>query len=608
MHRKQIANDMMTFDELNRCSDERFVELLDGIYEHSPWVAARTVKTASPSPGRSFSSVTALKLALQRVVDQASMEEQIALVRSHPDLAADKVIEAGLSPASREEQRGAGLIDHGSLQIQTLAELTQHYRQTFDFPFVLAVKGPNGQGLSVDQIISTLQRRLRNRRDDELQENLRQIHRIAELRLNQRLGVVPRYGKQVLQWCEDLAAWSEESNALTCTYMTPSHRASAQALLEWMQASGMQAHIDAVGNVVGRYASDMPNAPALLTGSHYDTVRNGGKYDGRIGILVPVAVIAELHRQGVKLPYHLDVVGFAEEEGVRYKTAFLGSSALTGRFDPTWLTRLDHDGIALSKVLSDAGTDETAIAEAARTPESLIGYIEWHIEQGPVLLSRGLPVGVVTAIAGSRRYMVDLKGVASHAGTTPMTMRRDAAAAAAEITLLIESRCATAPSLVGTVGQFSVPNGSLNVVPGACRFSIDIRAGDDMIRDAAVDDVMAGIEAICERRGIRYTVESVLASPTTQCAPWLREHIAAATITAVGMGSEAFALPSGAGHDAVEISHLTDVAMLFVRCGNGGISHNPLETVTADDLDLSAHIFQDVLQRIATDKHWRERD
>jgi len=592
----------MTLEELNQCSDERFVELLDGVYEHSPWVAARAANTASQPSGRPYSSVTALKLALQRVVDLASLEERFALVRSHPDLAADKVIEAGLSPASREEQRGAGLTSHGNAQIQALAELTQRYRQTFDFPFVLAVKGPDGLGLSVDQIIATLQRRLRNRRDDELRENLRQVHRIAELRLNQRLGLLPTYGTQVLAWCEALAAWSEETDALTCTYMTESHRASAQALLGWMQASGMQAHIDAVGNVVGRYASDRPNAPTLLTGSHYDTVRNGGKYDGRIGILVPVAVIAELHRQGVKLPYHLDVVGFAEEEGVRYKTAFLGSSALTGRFDPTWLARLDSDDVALSTVLRDAGIDDAAIAEAARTPASLIGYIEWHIEQGPVLLAQGAPVGVVTAIAGSRRYMVDLKGVASHAGTTPMTMRRDAAAAAAEITLLIESRCATAPSLVGTVGQLTVPNGSLNVVPGACRFSIDIRAGDDVIRDAAVDDVMAGIDAICERRGIRYTVELVLESPTTLCAPWLREHIAAATVAA---GAEPFALPSGAGHDAVEISHLTDVAMLFVRCGNGGISHNPLETVTADDLDLSARIFQDVLQRIAADAHWR---
>ena len=586
----------MTLDELNQCSSERFVELLDGVYEHSPWVAART-------SGRPFSSVTALKLALQRAVDQASIEERFSLVRSHPDLAADKVINAGLSPASREEQRAAGLSDDNNAQIQTLAELTQRYRKTFDFPFVFAVKGPDGQGLAVEQIIATLQRRLRNRPDDELQENLRQVHRIAELRLNQRLDLVPTYGMQVLTWCEALSAWSEETDALTCTYMTDSHRASAQALLAWMQTSGMQAHIDAVGNVVGRYASDKPDAPTLLTGSHYDTVRNGGKYDGRIGILVPIAVIGELHRQGLKLPYHLDVVGFAEEEGVRYKTAFLGSSALTGRFDPTWLSRLDSDGVALSTVLADAGIDAAAIADAARTPESLIGYIEWHIEQGPVLLSHGAPVGVVTAIAGSRRYMVDLKGVASHAGTTPMTMRRDAATAAAEITLLIESRCATAPSLVGTVGQFTVPNGSLNVIPGACRFSIDIRAGDDVTRDAAVDDVMAGIASICERRGIRYNVELVLESPTTPCAPWLREHIGAATMAA---GCEPFALPSGAGHDAVEISHLTEVAMLFVRCGNGGISHNPLETVTADDLDLSARIFRDVLYRIATDARWHK--
>jgi hydantoinase/carbamoylase family amidase len=407
------------------------------------------------------------------------------------------------------------------------------------------------------------------------------------------------FGEQVMAWSEALAMWSEESDVLTCTYMTPSHRACAQTLLGWMRSSGMDAHIDAVGNVVGRYAaSSGPDVPTLLTGSHYDTVRNGGKYDGRIGILIPIVVIADLHRRGIRLPFHLDVLGFAEEEGVRYRTAFLGSSAVTGRFDTAWLDRLDVDGISLGKALEHAGADLTQISNAALNAESLIGYIECHIEQGPVLLNCGLPVGVVTSIAGSKRYKVDLKGMASHAGTTPMTMRRDAATAAAEIVLLIEARCAMAPTLVGTVGQLSVPNGSLNVIPGGCEFSIDIRAGDDITRDAAVDDVMTGIAAICERRGIRHAVELVLESPTIACAPWLQEHIGAATSSA---GCDVFSLPSGAGHDAVELSQLTDVAMLFVRCGNGGISHNPLESVTAEDLDLSAHIFMNVLKRIAED-------
>jgi allantoate deiminase/N-carbamoyl-L-amino-acid hydrolase len=362
-----------------------------------------------------------------------------------------------------------------------------------------------------------------------------------------------------------------------------------------MREAGMHAHIDAVGNVVGRYLSTDPQAKTLMTGSHYDTVRNGGKYDGREGILLPIAIVKHLHEKGETLPFHFEIVAFSEEEGVRFKSTFLGSKAIIGQFDLNLLDLTDRDGITMREVLTQAGHDVTAIPKIARDPSDLLGYVEVHIEQGPVLLNRDLPVGIVTSIAGSSRHLVHLKGVASHAGTTPMNMRKDAAATAAEIILYVEQRCSQDQhaSLVGTVGQLQVPNGSTNVIPGACTLSLDIRAARDDIRDAAVADVIKKIEEICQRRSVDVTLEKTVAAPAAPCANWLMHQLAAATERA---GVKPFELASGAGHDAMTIAKMTDVAMLFTRCGNGGISHNPLETMTADDAEVSAQILLDFLR------------
>jgi allantoate deiminase/N-carbamoyl-L-amino-acid hydrolase len=251
----------------------------------------------------------------------------------------------------------------------------------------------------------------------------------------------------------------------------------------------------------------------------------------------------------------------------------------------------------MREALQAAGHPIEKIASVARRPDDLLGFIEVHIEQGPVLLQRYLPVGIVTSIAGNCRYLVELGGVASHAGTTPMAMRKDAGAAAAEIVLLVERRCSQAPTLVGTVGQLQVPNGSINVIPGSCRLSLDIRAADDTTRDVAVADVLQGIEAICARRSIELKIDQVLRVAAVPCAPWLMRQLAAATERA---GIAPFELPSGAGHDAMAMAAITDVAILFTRCGNGGISHNPLETMTADDAETSAQILLDFLRHFRT--------
>ncbi len=577
---------MTTIATLNASEPAGFVEALRGIYEHSPWIAARAAQA------RPFASLAALKRALQSVVDAASIDEQLALLRAHPELAGKAAIAGALTAESTSEQASSGLDRCTPNEYAQLHALNADYNGRFGFPFILAVKGPTGQGLSRQAIIATFERRIGNARGDELREALRQVHRIAEIRLNALLGVTPSLGARVMDWCEALGAISDVETNLTCAYMTPAHQRTAACIAGWMRAAGMTVHIDAVGNVVGRYAAAQPGAKTLATGSHYDTVRDGGKYDGRLGILLPMAVVAGLHARGQRLPYDLEVIAFAEEEGVRFRSTFLGSSAIAGSFDMGLLNAVDGEGITLGDALAQAGHDPAHIAAIARDPASLLGFVEVHIEQGPVLLERGLALGVVNAIAGSSRYIVELRGVASHAGTTPMGMRRDAAAAAAEIVLLVEARCRQSAALVGTVGQLEVPGGSVNVIPGACRLSLDIRAADDAVRLAAVNDILAGISAICAARGIGERLVKLLEIDAVPCAPRLMSQLGAAVERA---GLPHFDLPSGAGHDAMRMAELTDVAMLFVRCGNGGISHNPLETMTADDADIAGRVFSDFL-------------
>ncbi|HYD95349.1 MAG TPA: allantoate amidohydrolase [Noviherbaspirillum sp.] len=577
----------VTLEQLNVCAPHEFVRALGGIYEHSPWIPAQAATR------RPFASLTALKRALQTTVDDADEDRQLALLRAHPELAGKAAIAGELTSESTGEQARAGLNQCSPQEYATLQRLNAEYNAKFGFPFILAVKGPHGKGLTRQQIIDTFARRLKNRREDELAEDLRQVHRIAELRLNDLFGQVPQIGNTVMEWADALAAFSDDSDGLTCAYMTAAHRNTAARIAAWMREAGMEVGIDAVGNVVGRYLSDQPQAKTLLTGSHYDTVRNGGRYDGREGILLPIAVVKHLHERGERLPFHLEVIGFSEEEGVRFKSTFLGSNAVAGRFDMALLDKTDASGVSMRAALQEAGHDPQRIPGIARDPAGLLGFVEVHIEQGPVLLERGLPVGVVTSIAGSCRYTLELGGVASHAGTTPMAMRRDAAAAAAEIVLFVERRCSQAPSLVGTVGQLEVPGGSVNVVPGACRLSLDIRAADDATRDAAVDEVLREIDAICARRRIEYRLEPQVRASAVPCAPWLMDQLSAAVARA---SVPPFKLASGAGHDAMAMAAVTDVAMLFTRCGNGGISHNPLETMTADDAEVSARVFLDFLR------------
>jgi len=577
----------ITLNQINTLPRAEAAALLTGLYEHSDWIAEQALEA------RPFASTAALKHAMVKVLNKAGRAPQLALVRAHPELAGKAMVAQNLTTESTHEQSKAGLTDCTPEEFAHIQQLNTSYNAKFGFPFILAVRGPRGAGLSRQQIISTFERRLHNHADYELAECLRNIHRIVEIRLNDKLGYQPELGHEVWDWHEWLAQFSDAGDALTVTYLTDAHLKCARTIELGMKACGFDdVRIDAVGNVVGVYKSAANNAKTLMTGSHYDTVRNGGKYDGRLGIFVPMACVRELARAGQRLPFNLEVVAFAEEEGQRYKATFLGSGALVGDFNVDWLDQHDAEGVPMHQAMKRAGLNLHDIPKLTRNAAEYVGFVEVHIEQGPVLNELDIPLGVVTSINGSVRFVGEVVGMASHAGTTPMDRRRDAATAVAELALYVEKRAAQQPNLVGTLGMLTVPNGSINVVPGRCQFSLDLRATTDAQRDNLMHDVVAELKAICERRGVHHTLEETMrasAAPSDAKLQTLWEQ------AVQSLGVPVFHLPSGAGHDAMKLHEVMPQAMLFVRGQNAGISHNPLESTTSDDMQLAIDAFMHLL-------------
>ncbi|MFT7401310.1 MAG: N-carbamoyl-L-amino-acid hydrolase [Hydrogenophaga sp.] len=588
----------ITLDQLNTAPLPEAAHLLDGLYEHSPWIAEKALAH------RPFASLAALKHAMVSVLNAADVAPQITLIRAHPELAGKAMVSNTLTTESTNEQSKAGLTNCTPAEFAQIQRLNADYNAKFGFPFILAVRGPRGTGLSKAEIIATFERRLHNPVDVERAECLRHIHRIAEIRLNDKFGFEPTLGNRVWDWQEALAQHTDpgyaELGQLTVTYLTDAHRACAAELQQRMRDCGFdEVHIDAVGNVVGRYLGATPDAPALLTGSHFDTVRNGGRYDGRLGIFVPMACVQQLHQTRQRLPLAIEVVGFAEEEGQRYKATFLGSGALTGHFNPAWLEQKDADGITMREAMHHAGLPGTleAIGALKRDPAKYLGFVEVHIEQGPVLNELDIPLGVVTSINASVRYQGVVTGMACHAGTTPMNRRRDAACAVAELALYAEKRALQDGDSVATIGMLQVPNGSINVVPGRCNFSLDLRAPNNAQRDALTQDVLAELAAICARRGVQHSLEETIRAAAAPSAPaWQARWEAAVNALGVPMHR----LPSGAGHDAMKLHEIMPQAMLFVRGLNSGISHNPLESSTNDDIDLCVRAFSHLLLQLAS--------
>ncbi|NCV06571.1 MAG: 2-oxo-4-hydroxy-4-carboxy-5-ureidoimidazoline decarboxylase [Betaproteobacteria bacterium] len=477
-------------ESINTASKSDALAMLDGLYEHSPWVAARSLER------RPFISLAQLKRTFAEVVNQAGAQEQTDLIATQPELVAKAAVAGQLTDALCAEQIRSGLQACSPEEFAALHELNRKYRERFGWPFILAIGGPKGTGLSRQEILNCWKRRLKHARAVEHAESLRQIHRIAELRLRERAQADPVDGRRVMQWADNLAIYNDLGSeadpgldvgldaGLQVLYLTEAHQQCARTISAWMRDCGFDTvSMDAVGNVIAVYEGQSGKAsPNVLTGSHFDTVRGGGRYDGRLGIFLAMQAVAQ------------------------------------------------------------------------------------------------------KSINGSSRWLIEFAGTASHAGTTPMTMRRDAACAAAAFVLFVESRCATEAGLVGTVGMLEVPKGSMNVVPGACHCSLDVRAPNDEQRDRAVNDILQTIHSICEQRGLSYQAKQVTLANAAPSAPFLQAQWEKALQQ---LGLPVFHLPSGAGHDAMRMASLFPQAMLFVRCGNGGISHNPLETMTDDDAQIA---------------------
>ena len=396
-----------------------------------------------------------------------------------------------------------------------------------------------------------------------------------------------RYGTDLMRQADVLALFSEDTPQITRTYLSEQHKQAGEYLIGLMRRAGMTAGFDALGNIVGRYEAADPDAPIVMTGSHQDSVRNAGKYDGLFGILTAIACVKDLHDRGKRLPYTLEVVGFGDEEGVRFGATLIGSKAMAGSFEPAWLDKADDKGVTMRQALTAFGGNPDGWPDVDRRGKNVVAYVESHIEQGPVLLNEGLAVGVVTAIAGASRLRVRVTGLAGHAGTVPMGSRQDALTAASEMVLFVEKYCEGKTGLVGTVGKMTVLPGAINVIPQDVEFTIDVRSGDDALRREAVAAFQSGFEDIAKRRKVTVNAAPFYAANAAPCDPALQEAFAQAI---AAHGIKVRRLPSGAGHDAMVFPAVAPTAMLFVRCGNNGISHHPDETMTAEDAEIGTSV------------------
>ena len=387
-------------------------------------------------------------------------------------------------------------------------------------------------------------------------------------------------GRRLMARLDAFAAFSDEPRRLTRFFLSEAHRRAAQAIIGWCGEAGLEARIDAAGNVVARYEGKRAGAPAVMLGSHIDTVRDAGRYDGNYGALAALAVIEALAERGERLDHAVEIVAFGDEEGVRFRTTLTGSRALAGTYPEDALDQRDSSGVSMREALKAFGGDPERAGSIRRT--GVAAFVEAHIEQGPILEADGLPLGVVTAINGATRLEVGVDGVAGHAGATPMRLRRDALTAAAEMALAIEARARGEADLVATVGRFDVWPDATNVIPGHVQFSIDVRSPDDQRRAAALADLEARITAIAASRGVRVSIAKPHDANAFACDPSIIADLKKA-VEAVGIPPRL--LPSGAGHDSMVMGKLCRAGMLFVRC-KGGVSHNPLESITVEDCAL----------------------
>jgi len=397
---------------------------------------------------------------------------------------------------------------------------------------------------------------------------------------------------RIMERCDALARHSELPGGLTRVFLSPEARAATDKVLGWMREAGMQARLDAIGNAAARYEGERPGLPCLMLGSHLDTVRDAGRYDGMLGVISAIECVDVLNRKKKRLPFAIEIIGFGDEEGVRFGTTLLGSRAVAGIFDEKSLESKDQTGKTMRAALSEFGLEPQRIPSIARRKGDVLAYAELHIEQGPVLEAEGLPVGVVTAINGFSRLRVTLRGTAGHAGTVPMNLRRDALAGAAECVLATERVAKGHPELVGTVGRIEARPGAINVIPGEVAFTVDVRAPQDPLRKHAVAAIRSQIEQVSKNRKLDCEIELLQEFGMTACSPRLMEQMDNAVAR---QGFRVRRLPSGAGHDGMALGAITEICMVFVRC-KGGISHSPLESISQADAAAGGAVLLDFIE------------
>ena len=394
-------------------------------------------------------------------------------------------------------------------------------------------------------------------------------------------------GQRIMELSEQAARHSEPGPGVTRLLGTAEHRAVLRDLTDWMHNAGLDTELDAAGNLVGR-TKKVPGARTLIIGSHQDSVRQGGAFDGMLGVLLPLVVLEDLHQRGETLPLNIELVAFSDEEGARFSSTLIGSSALAGHFDPAMLEATDADGITLAQALRDLGSNPGDIPALARDPDQIAGFLEVHIEQGPVLESLNLPVGIVTAITGIERHRVRIDGKAGHAGTTPMELRQDALVAATEVVQTLDRHCRQSDDLVGVVGELNVTPNAVNVIPSRVDLSIELRSPVSATRLAARDALFAELDRRIAATPCRWQHELVYEQGEVSCAPALQQRLARAIEAERYWPHYLF---SGAGHDGLAMDPLTDVGMLFVRCADG-LSHHPDEAISAEDAEAAARVLR----------------
>ena len=402
-------------------------------------------------------------------------------------------------------------------------------------------------------------------------------------------------GQLVYDRLEEAAQFSQSGPGVTRLFLSPEHKQVATLIRDWMTQAGLHTEIDAAGNIVGRDAKAQQGTPTLIMGSHQDTVVSGGKYDGMLGVALPIAVVGDLYNRNIDLPFGIEIVAFGDEEGTRFQSTLVGSRALAGTFDPKALEATDDHGISVRAALRDFGCNPDAIATLKRARKNTLGFLEIHIEQGPVLESRDLPVGIVTALTGIERHRVLIKGKASHAGTTPMDKRQDALLAAADIIHKVNQVCRETEGMVGVVGKIEVSPNAVNVIPDTVDLTIELRAPERTVRLNGRGAILSSLGTIAQNRTVAITVDKTYEAEGVPCADWMMNGLEAA----IGkQGLAPLRLFSGAGHDGLAMHDLCDIGMLFVRCKDG-LSHHPDEAITAADADIAAHVLAEYLQNLA---------